>query len=165
MRTTILLATLLAVGAVTGCIGDTSTDPGPSSDADVAPSSTSEATREANLTPASVHITHDYTQGGGEKTFEVANGTYATTHQLYFGPAQDTDPIGICALPAASITVEDPSGDVVYEVGNTGGLQLAVGGCHTGTSQHGNFTVLEPGTWTVVFEGQGAGTGHVVLEG
>lgn len=161
-KVTLVLAATLVVA---GCIGDTASEAS-ESELETAEQSSQDAT-QVERTPADVHIEHDFTEGGGEVTFEVSKGTVAEVQRVYIDH-RETAAGGVCLFQGeAEVLLEDPSGDVAFSTSTNGASYSSGDGNCAGNDQVVTQppVQIEPGTWTATFQGQGLGTGHVVLQG
>lgn len=159
-----ILVAVLFAGALAGCIGETPS--GAEEDEAVETTQTEANGSSAELQPADVHVTHDFTEGSDEVTIEVPEGTVAEVHHVFIAH-HETASEGVCLFPTeAQVLLEDPSGEAAFSA-STSGISYASGDGTCGSDHHVSEPPvrIEPGTWTATFEGRGLGTGHVVLQG
>lgn len=159
-----ILVAVLAAGALAGCIGDAPS--GVEEDGEVQTDQAEANGSSAELQPADVHVTHDFTEGSDEVTIEVPEGTVAEVRHVFIDH-DETASEGVCVFPIeAKVVLEDPSGEAAFSA-STSGVSYASGDGTCGSDHHVSEPPvrIEPGTWTATFEGRGLGTGHVVLQG
>lgn len=160
---TILALCLLLAASAAGCIG---ADGG----GDLETASDGDPRVPVDTRTVSVQETHDFSEGGGEVTFEVPENATVGEVRLFFDywPGnQEPQTTGVCsAQEELSIELVDPAGNTYEQISYEGLLALGSGAACGSQVQ----SVWEPGVpaapgeWTITFSGQGFAIGNVVFQ-
>lgn len=109
--------------------------------------------------PVRVRLVHDHTsEEAATYRFVVPDDAGPLDVAIYFAPPTDDGP---CMAGSARIVVVEPSGQVFRDQ-TPATVARASGTCGGGLFQDG--LMLDPGEWTIRFEGNGVAIGHVQVQ-